>query len=83
MEVVINHEKKELSSLSFKSIYETFDHQLKLMDSKCKFEANPAEHMFATSCLIFFGPQTRTPTLDSFCSNSIPKNIHKIFEYKI
>ena len=47
------------------------DHQLKLMDSKCKLAPKPEEHMFAASCLIFFGPQTRTPTLDSLRSKRI------------
>lgn len=47
-------------------------HQSKLIDSKCKFLAKPEAHMLATSCLIFFGPQTRTPTSDPLQSNSIP-----------
>lgn len=51
---------------------ETVSHQLKLMDSKCRFCAGPDEHIAATSCLSFFGPQTRTPMLDPLQSNSIP-----------
>lgn len=50
---------------------EARNYQLKLIDSNCKLSARPEEHMAATSCLIFFGPQTRTPTLVSLHSNNI------------
>lgn len=40
------------------------------MDSKCRFSAKPDEQMAATSCLIFLGPEAKTPTLDPSSSNS-------------
>lgn len=62
-------------SILFKSHFwngGVLNHQLKLRDSKCKFSAKLDEQAAATSCLIFFGPHTRTPTLGSLHSNKIP-----------
>lgn len=42
------------------------------MDSKCRLSAKPDEQIAATSCLIFLGPLTRTPTLDPAHSDIIP-----------
>lgn len=50
------------------------DHQLKLIDSKCRFSAEAEAHTLATSCLIVLGPQTATPTSDPLQSRSIPAN---------
>lgn len=50
----------------------TRNHQLKLMDSKWRFSVTPEEQMRATSCLISFGPQTRTPILDPLHFDIIP-----------
>lgn len=61
------------SGKSFNSV-----HQLKLMDSKCKFLDNPDEQTAATSPLIFFGPLTRTPMLDSSISISISAHVLKM-----
>lgn len=50
-------------------------YQLKLIDLKCMFFAKPDEQIAATSCLIFFGPLTRTPMLDPSLSESISARI--------
>lgn len=53
------------------ALWLNFDHQLKLMDSKCRLSAKPDEQILATSCLIFLGPHTNTPTSDSLDPNRI------------
>lgn len=63
--------KKNFTDVTQTFIHRWINHQLKLMDSKCIFSAKPDEQIVATSCLIFFGPLTRTPTLDPLHSNSI------------
>lgn len=50
-------------------------YQLKLIDLKCMFFAKPDEQIAATSCLIFFGPLTRTPMLDPSLSKIISARI--------
>lgn len=45
------------------------------MDSKCRFFAKPEEHIFATSCRIFLGPHTKTPTSGPLHPNSIPTSM--------
>lgn len=47
-------------------------HQVKLKDSNSRLSACPDEHMAATSSLIFLGPLTSAPTLDSLISSKIP-----------
>lgn len=48
------------------------NHQVKLMDSKCRFSTKPDEQMAATSCLKVFGPEATTPTLAPLTSSKIP-----------
>ena len=62
---------KRLNNEVTKFVYREI-HQLKLMDSKCKLSAKPDAQIFATSCRIFLGPHTKTPTSDAFDSNKIP-----------